>query len=71
MESPEPMFFDAGSGTIDADGLCYIEINPIYAETTSATVERRWYVTPTSARRVVGRKAALGRHRTRHAGRDL
>ena len=49
MESPEPMFFDAGSGTIDADGLCYIEINPIYAETTSATVERRWYVTPTSA----------------------
>lgn len=48
MESPEPMFFDAGSGTIDADGLCYIEINPIYEETASATVERRWYVTPTS-----------------------
>lgn len=23
--------------------------NPIYSETTSATVERRWYVTPTSA----------------------
>lgn len=49
MESPEPMFFDSGSAEIDADGLCYIEINPIYAETTSATVERRWYVTPTSA----------------------
>ena len=48
MESPEPMFFDAGSGEIDETGVCYIEINPIYGETTSATVERRWYVTPTS-----------------------
>lgn len=48
MESPEPMFFDSGSAEIDADGLCYIEINPIYEETASATVERRWYVTPTS-----------------------
>ena len=49
MESPEPMFFDSGSAEIGEDGLCYIEINPIYEETTSATVERRWYVTPTSA----------------------
>lgn len=49
MESPEPMFFDSGSAEIDADGLCYIEINPIYEETASATVERRWYVTPTSS----------------------
>ena len=49
MESPEPMFLDSGSAEIGADGLCYIEINPIYEETTSATVERRWYVTPTSA----------------------
>ncbi len=49
MESPEPMFFDGGSAEIGADGLCYIETNPIYEETTSATVERRWYVTPTSA----------------------
>lgn len=48
MESPEPMFFDAGSGKIDETGVCYIEINPIYGATTSATVERRWYVTPTS-----------------------
>lgn len=48
MESPEPMFFDAGSGEIDETGVCCIEINPIYSETTSATVERRWYVTPTS-----------------------
>ena len=49
MESPEPMFFDAGSGVVDETGVCYIEINPIYGETTSATVVRRWYVTPTSA----------------------
>lgn len=49
MESPEPMFFDAGSGVVDETGVCYIEINPIYSATTSATVERRWYVTPTSA----------------------
>ena len=49
MEAPEPMFFDAGSGVIAEDGLCYIEIHPIYEETTSATVERRWYITPTSA----------------------
>ena len=49
MESPEPMFFDAGSGEIDVTGVCCIEINPIYSETTSATVERRWYVTQTSA----------------------
>ena len=48
MESPEPMFFDAGSGVVDETGVCYIEINPIYEETASATVERRWYVTPTS-----------------------
>lgn len=48
MESPEPMFCDAGSGEIDETGVCYIEINPIYGETTSATVVRRWYVTPTS-----------------------
>ena len=48
MESPEPMFFDTGSGEIDETGVCYIEINPIYGETTSATVVRRWYVTPTS-----------------------
>lgn len=48
MESPEPMFFDSGSAEIGEDGLCYIEINPIYGATTSATVVRRWYVTPTS-----------------------
>ena len=48
MESPEPLFFDAGSGVLDAGGMCCIECDPIYEETTSPTVERRWYVTPTA-----------------------
>lgn len=48
MESPEPLFFDAGSGVLDEGGVCCIESNPIYEETTSTTVERRWYVTPTA-----------------------
>lgn len=60
MESPEPMFFDAGSGVIDETGVCYIEINPIYGETTSATVERRWYVTATSDGALWVEKTAWG-----------
>lgn len=49
MESPEPLFFDAGSGVLDENGACCIEIAPVYEEVTSPTVERRWYVTPTAA----------------------
>lgn len=60
MESPEPMFFDAGSGEIDETGVCYIEINPIYGETTSTTVERRWYVTATSDGALWVEKTAWG-----------
>ena len=48
MESPEPLFFDAGSGVLDESGLCCIETAPVYEEVTSPTVERRWYVTPTA-----------------------
>ena len=48
MESPEPLFFDAGSGVLDQSGLCCIETAPVYEEVTSPTVERRWYVTPTA-----------------------
>ena len=33
---------------LDAGGVCCIECDPIYEETTSPTVERRWYVTPTA-----------------------
>ena len=60
MESPEPMFFDAGSGEIDETGVCYIEINPVYGATTSATVVRRWYVTPTSDGALWVEKTAWG-----------
>ncbi|MBM6717398.1 hypothetical protein H6B15_12110 [Gemmiger formicilis] len=49
MESPEPLFFDAGSGVLDENGVCCIEAAPVYEEVTSPTVERRWYVTPTAA----------------------
>lgn len=48
MESPEPLFFDAGSGVLDENGVCCIEAAPVYEEVTSPTVERRWYVTPTA-----------------------
>ena len=48
MESPEPLFFDAGSGVLDQSGVCCIETAPVYEEVTSPTVERRWYVTPTA-----------------------
>lgn len=32
-ETPSPTFTDFGSGTIGEDGLCYVEIDPIFAET--------------------------------------
>ena len=32
-ETPSPTFTDFGSGTIGADGLCYVEIDAVFAET--------------------------------------
>lgn len=32
-ETPSPMFTDVGSGTIDSDGLCYVEIDDAFSET--------------------------------------
>ena len=34
-EMPSPMFGDVGEGVIGTDGLCYVNIDPIFAETIS------------------------------------
>lgn len=34
-ETPSPMFGDVGEGTISDDGLCYVWIDPVFAETIS------------------------------------
>ena len=49
VESPEPMFCDAGSGECDETGLCYIATEPHYRETVSETQDLRWALTPTGA----------------------
>ena len=49
VESPEPMFCDAGSGECDETGLCYIATEPRYRETVSETQDLRWALTSTGA----------------------
>ena len=49
VESPEPMFCDAGSGECDETGLCCIATEPRYRETVSETQDLRWALTPTGA----------------------
>lgn len=34
-ETPTPMFGDVGSGTIGDDGVCYVEIDDVFAETVN------------------------------------
>lgn len=34
-ETPSPMFGDIGEGVIDADGYCYVPIDPVFAETVT------------------------------------
>ncbi len=58
VESPEPMFCDAGSGECDETGLCYIATEPRYRETVSETQDLRWALTPT------GTSAALWAEKT-------
>lgn len=38
-ETASPMFGDVGSGTIGADGLCYVTLDSIFAETVNAGCE--------------------------------
>lgn len=48
FETPEPSFADSGSGQLDADGLCLIELDPLYADTIEQDKAIRWLVTPTA-----------------------
>lgn len=48
FETPEPCFADSGSAQLDKNGLCLLELDPVYAETVDRTKTLRWLVTPTS-----------------------
>ena len=37
-ETPAPTFTDFGSGTIGEDGLCYVEVDPIFADTVNTSM---------------------------------
>lgn len=37
-EMPSPMFGDIGSGVIGSDGVCYVEIDDVFAETSSTNI---------------------------------
>lgn len=36
-ETPSPMFGDVGEGVIGADGMCYVTIDPVFAQTITAS----------------------------------
>ena len=48
FETPEPSFADSGSAQLDADGLCLIVLDPLYAETLERAKSLRWMITPTA-----------------------
>lgn len=48
FETPEPSFADNGSAQLDENGLCLLELDPVYAETVERNKSLRWLVTPTS-----------------------
>lgn len=48
FETPEPSFADSGSAQLDENGLCLLELDPVYAETVERNKSLRWLVTPTS-----------------------
>lgn len=48
MESPEPIFADSGSAQLDGDGLCLINLHPVFAETLDRVKSLRWLITPTA-----------------------
>lgn len=38
-ETPSPMFGDIGEAVLDEDGICYVDIDDIFSETVTATIE--------------------------------
>lgn len=48
MESPEPVFSDFGSDTLDSDGRCYVEFESIFAETVDLSRNYQVFYTQTS-----------------------
>lgn len=46
LESPEPCFADSGSAQLDNDGLCLLELHPVFAETLDKSMSLRWLITP-------------------------
>ena len=48
FETPEPSFADSGSAQLNENGLCLLELDPVYAETVERNKSLRWLVTPTS-----------------------
>lgn len=48
MESPEPVFADFGSNTLDSDGKCYVEFESIFAETIDLSRNYQVFYTQTS-----------------------
>lgn len=48
FETPEPSFADSGSAQLDENGLCLLELDPVYAETVEQKKALRWLITPTS-----------------------
>jgi hypothetical protein len=38
-EMPSPMFGDIGEAVLDSDGLCYVDIDDIFSETISDSIE--------------------------------
>ena len=47
LETPEPVFSDIGSAQLNNDGLCLLELDPVYAETVERDKALRWLITPT------------------------
>lgn len=48
VESPRPSFCDSGSGVCDSDGLCVLELDPLFAEAVEKSAMPQWLVAATA-----------------------